>query len=184
MECYRCENPDCGWAMESEPDVCPRCGGTFFQRVDEEEMTGGDWVALGGQAVDEGRRTDALACYQRAAAMGDVLGLTNLGWCLETGMGVEADPRQAVVLYAQAASQEYIPALTNLGYCYVSGIGVDKDSAKALECFRKGAEQGYPRAQFLLGEMYRMGDGVDQNDAEAVKWYQSAAWLGYPSAQT
>src|SRR5699024_5334823 len=112
-------------------------GGTFFQRVDEEEMTAGDWVSLGGQAVEENRDTDALACYQRAAALGDPNGLTNLGWCLEAGVGVEADPRQAVVLYAQAAAQDYVPALTNLGFCYTYGIGVERDAAKALECYQK-----------------------------------------------
>ena len=101
--------------------------------------------------------------------MGDVQGLTNLGWCFEAGVGVEADPKQAVVLYAQAAAREYVPALTNLGYCYTYGIGVEKDLAKALECFRKGAEQGFPRAQFLLAEAYRQGEGVEQSDVEAVK---------------
>ena len=178
MDYYRCENPDCGFVAEQEePDVCPRCGGTFFVALNEEEMTAGDWVSMGNRAVDEKRETDALACYQRAAALGDPLGLTNLGWCLEAGIGVEADPKQAVLLYAQAASQEYMPALTNLGYCYTYGIGVETDEAKALECFQKGAEQGFPRAQFLLGEAFRRGAGTEADDAEAAKWYQSAAWL-------
>ena len=184
MEYYRCENPDCGYLAEQEPDACPCCGGVFFLRVDEEDLAGSDWVQLGNRAVDEERGTDALACYQRAAAMDDVLGLTNLGWCLEAGVGVEADPRQAVVLYAQAASREYMPALTNLGYCYAHGVGVERDLSRALECFRKGAENGFPRAQFLLGEAYSRGAGVEQDDREAVRWYQSAAWLGYPAAQT
>ena len=55
-------------------------------------MTASDWVSLGNQAVDDKRETDALACYQRAAALGDPLGLTNLGWCLEAGIGVSAEP--------------------------------------------------------------------------------------------
>ena len=100
MDYYRCENPDCGYIAEEEPDICPQCGGTFFIPLVEEDLTGGDWVNLGNRAVQEERDTDALACYQRAAAMGDMLGLTNLGWCLEEGIGVAADPRQAVVLYA------------------------------------------------------------------------------------
>lgn len=144
MDFYRCENPDCGLVAEEEPDVCPRCGGTFFTGVAEEEMTASDWVSLGNQAVDEKRETDALAAYQRAAAMNDPLGLTNLGWCLEAGVGVPADPRQAVMLYAQAAEREYMPALTNLGYCYTYGIGVETDYGKALKCFQRGAEQGFP----------------------------------------
>jgi len=104
MNYYRCENPDCGFLAEEEPDVCPQCGGTFFLSVDEEELTGPDWVQLGNRAVDEERPTDALACYQQAAALDDMLGVTNLGWCLEAGIGVPADPRQAVVLSAQAAA--------------------------------------------------------------------------------
>ena len=83
MNYYRCENPDCGFLAEEEPDVCPQCGGTFFLSVDEEELTGPDWVQLGNRAVDEERPTDALACYQQAAALDDMLGVTNLGWCLE-----------------------------------------------------------------------------------------------------
>ena len=43
MNYYRCENPDCGFLAEEEPDVCPQCGGTFFLSVDEEELTGPDW---------------------------------------------------------------------------------------------------------------------------------------------
>lgn len=152
MEYYRCENPDCGFVAENqEPDVCPRCGETFFLSVPEEELTASDWVTLGNQAVEEKRGSEALAFYQQAAARGDALGLTNLGWCLEAGIGVEADPAQAVLLYAQAAAMNYMPALTNLGYCYTYGIGVKQDEAKALECFQKGAQQGFPRAQFLLG---------------------------------
>lgn len=135
MNYYRCENPDCGFLAEEEPDVCPQCGGTFFLSVDEEELTGPDWVQLGNRAVDEERPTDALACYQQAAALDDMLGVTNLGWCLEAGIGVPADPRQAVVLYAQAAARDYMPALTNLGYCYAHGIGVARDDSKAVECF-------------------------------------------------
>ena len=98
MDYYRCENPDCGYMAEQEPDVCPRCGGTFFLSVPEEELTGSDWVQLGNRAVDEDRGSEALACYQRAAALDDLLGLTNLAWCLESGTGVPADPTQAVVL--------------------------------------------------------------------------------------
>ena len=97
MEYYRCENPDCGFVAEAEPDFCPRCGGTFFNAVTEEELTAANWVSLGNDAVDDARGTDALACYPRAVAMDDPLGLTNLAWCFEAGGGVPADPRQAVL---------------------------------------------------------------------------------------
>ena len=81
MDFYRCENPDCGYVAEEEPDICPSCGGTFFTPLLEEDLTAGDWVRLGSQAVDQGRETDALACYQRAAAMDDphFIGIGEIG---------------------------------------------------------------------------------------------------------
>lgn len=29
MNYYRCENPDCGFLAEEEPDVCPSAGAPF-----------------------------------------------------------------------------------------------------------------------------------------------------------
>ena len=52
MNYYRCENPDCGFLAEEEPDVCPQCGGTFFLSVEEEDLTVPDWLQVGKRAVD------------------------------------------------------------------------------------------------------------------------------------
>lgn len=77
-----------GFWQQVKPDDLPPVQGAPFLSVDEEELTGPDWVQLGNRAVDEERPTDALACYQQAAALDDMLGVTNLGWCLEAGIGV------------------------------------------------------------------------------------------------
>ena len=74
MEYYRCENPNCRFVAEEEPDVCPLCGGAFFLTLTEEELSAADWVMMGNLATDQKRHLDALACYQRAAAMGDTMG--------------------------------------------------------------------------------------------------------------
>ena len=65
MDYYRCENAQCGFVAQEEPEVCPQCGGRFFFPLPEEELTAANWNSLGAQAVDEGRDVDALACYQR-----------------------------------------------------------------------------------------------------------------------
>lgn len=186
MNYYRCENPDCGFLAEEEPDVCPQCGGTFFLSVDEEELTGPDWVQLGNRAVDEERPTDALACYQQAAALDDMLGVTNLGWCLEAGIGVPADPRQAVVLYAQAAARDYMPALTNLGYCYAHGIGVARDDSKAVECFRKGAENGFSQGPVPAGGgiFPRPGSGAERRGGRPLVSVRRVAGLSRGADRT
>ena len=79
MKYYRCDNPDCGFLTEEEPDVCPRCGGTFFQPVDEEEFTGSDWVQMGNRAVDEDRDTDALGVLPAGRRHGRCAGIDESG---------------------------------------------------------------------------------------------------------
>ena len=162
MNYYRCENPDCGFLAEEEPDVCPQCGGTFFLSVDEEELTGPDWVQLGNRAVDEERPTDALACYQQAAALDDMLGVTNLGWCLEAGIGVPADPRQAVVLYAQAAERGRKTAFPGPSSCWGGifprpGSGAERRGGRPLVSVRRvaGLSRGADRTGALPGVRHR-----------------------------
>ena len=52
MDYYRCENPDCGFVAEEEPDICPRCGGTFFTARTEDVRPGYVWVCMVYQAVE------------------------------------------------------------------------------------------------------------------------------------
>ena len=59
MDYYRCENPNCGFLAGEEPDVCPRCGGTFFTPLLEEDLTGGDSLASNIQLVYNNARLAA-----------------------------------------------------------------------------------------------------------------------------
>ena len=99
---YRCTNPDCPCVIEQEtrPACCPECGRTMAP-VEEEALDGQQWVALGSFWAERGESggARALTCFRRAAALGNVPGISNLGWCMENGVGTEADPRQAVWLY-------------------------------------------------------------------------------------
>ena len=152
---YKCTNPSCGNLGEGDglPASCPECGSPV-KEIREEEMSGRDWSQLGGfWTRRRNNEKRILACYRRAAAMGDVWGICNLGWCMEAGIGTEADPKQAVWLYEQAAETGYVPALCNLGVCYQEGIGIPRDEGRAIELLTDAAEYGYPRAQMILASL-------------------------------
>ena len=92
--------------------------------MEEQELDGRQWAALGiywaERPEQNGART--LECFRHAAALGNPSGISNLGWCMESGVGTEADPRQAVWLYRQAADpfggREGVS-----GYCHLcSGV--------------------------------------------------------------
>ena len=182
---YKCTNPSCGNLREGDglPASCPECGSPV-KEIREEEMSGRDWSQLGGfWTRRRNNEKRILACYRRAAAMGDVWGICNLGWCMEAGIGTEADPKQAVWLYEQAAETGYVPALCNLGVCYQEGIGVPRDEGRAIELLTDAAEYGYPRAQMILASCYEEGDGVEKDEAAAFQLMEAAAWLGHPDAE-
>ena len=122
---YKCTNPSCGCLTEEEapPALCPECGSSM-REIREEEMTGRDWAALGGYWTGLRKNEKRiLYCYRMAAAKGNAWGICNLGWCMEAGVGIDADPKQAVWLYEQAAQAGYIPALCNLAACLQEGVG-------------------------------------------------------------
>ena len=164
---YKCTNPSCGNLGEGDglPASCPECGSPV-KEIREEEMSGRDWSQLGGfwtRRRDNEKRI--LACYRRAAAMGDVWGICNLGWCMEAGIGTEADPKQAVWLYEQAAETGYVPALCNLGVCYQEGIGVPRDEGRAIELLTdERFADGHNR-------FMNRGELIDAMDEETFRLY-------------
>ena len=123
---YHCTDPDCTCVVEQaeRPECCPQCGKTM-EAIREDALTGQQWTVLGtwwieGPVRDEAR---AYACFRQAAGKGEPCGISDLGWCLENGIGAAADPRMAAWLYEEAAELDYVPAMCNFGWCLQNGVG-------------------------------------------------------------
>lgn len=106
-----------------------------------------------------------------------------LARCMRSGVGLPADPVQAVWWFVAAAEQGHAAAQFELGHCYAHGVGVSADARDAFRWYRAAAEQGYAPAQRQLGTFYARGAGVMLNAEEAVRWYRSAAEQGDAPAQ-
>lgn len=156
---FRCSDQGCGYFGEGPrlPEFCPRCGKRMLQAA-EGEMTGDDWSALGVFWISrpDGKER-GLACFRRSAGMGSGWGTCNLGICMEQGLGVEADPRQAFWLYQQAVEMGSLSAVCNLGVCYEQGIGTTSDQKKAVELFRRAAEHGSSRGRGCWPAVWNRG---------------------------
>ena len=56
MEIHHCENPVCRFVTRhAVPDMCPLCGGAFFQPSDGSDLVAADWVTLGIESKTDGR---------------------------------------------------------------------------------------------------------------------------------
>ena len=157
---YGCTNEECRWFGEGDtlPQACPHCGQALEER-DEKDLTGDEWCRLGlfWTEAEPPQEEKALACFRRSAGLGSGWGTCNLGLCMEQGIGIEADPRQAVWLYKQAVEMGSVAALCNLGVCVEQGIGIAEDPAAAAALYLAAAEHGSARGQRLLAHCYEEG---------------------------
>lgn len=135
------------------------------------------------QLDSEEKYEESFKLRMKAADMGNVISINNIGCHYEHGNGVEQNYTEAAKWYQKAAEQGNAGSQNNLANCYYYGNGVNQDYAEAAKWYRKAAEQGYAFAQDDLGDCYYNGEGVEQNYAEAAKWYRKAAEQGDADAQ-
>ena len=125
----------------------------------------------------------AARLYQRAAELGDVLAMYNLGVFYSSGEGVKLDKKKAVKYYRMAVDRGFANAQYNLGVCFERGTGVAQDYAEAIRFYKLAADQGHTKAECNMGLMYATGRGVARDLAEAIRWFERAAAKGYETAK-
>lgn len=121
--------------------------------------------------------------FKYSADRGHAQALLKLGECHEYGIGIEADPVEAVRLYKISADNGCIEACVRLGDCYRTGKGVDQNANKAFKMYRTAADRNDPGGINGLGLCYEQGIGVDESQADALECYSNAAELGCAEAQ-
>ncbi|MEQ1837093.1 MAG: tetratricopeptide repeat-containing serine protease family protein [Candidatus Nitrotoga sp.] len=80
--------------------------------------------------------------YQKAAAQGNALAQTELGFMYRLGLGVAKDAAKAVEWYQKAAAQGNAFTQSILGGMYYNGEGVSRDFVRAYVWFNLAAAQG------------------------------------------
>jgi TPR repeat protein len=133
-----------------------------------------------GYALEAGKQYESAAkIYDRAATLGSVGALENLGALYANGQGVPKDIPHAMILFRKAADQGRVNSELNLGKMYDE----TKDFAQAAIWYRKAAEHGDTEAANNLGSLYYNGLGVPENNQEAIFWFKKAAAAGNAMAQ-
>ncbi len=125
----------------------------------------------------------ACELFRRVALKGYAGSQYRLGYCYETGRGVDQSFSTANGWYEKAANQGHLDAQYKLGHSYRVGRGVPIDLAAALQWYKKAAENGDREALHNIGWMYATGQGVKASAEEAYRWFLEAAKRGETGAQ-
>ena len=188
----------CSEKLRSERSPCPLCR-TPIPKSNEEalamlrqnkanknpaairELAG--YIAKGRLGLTPSQKK-AARLYQRAADLGDVQAMYNLGCAYLKGDGVKVDTGKTVKYFRMAADRGNARAQHNLGNLFYDGIGVDRDFAESYRYYKLAAEQGLARAEYNAGYMHAKGDGVAQDTTKAIFWYERAEAQGNEKARS
>lgn len=170
-------------------------------------------VSLGTILEGEGKRDEAVAWYDKAAAKGHVGAMRRLGAALlatgdaadtvkgETWLRAAAarndreafirlaehvdgrDPFEASSWWQKAAEAGDPKAQRVLAGRLRAGRGLPADIDQARGWLIKAAGNGDVAAQFELSVVYAVGQGVERDMATAVKWSEAAAARGHNIAR-
>lgn len=117
---------------------------------------------------------------QLAADQGNARGQFLIGWQLDKGEGMQADPARGATWYRKAADQGDGEAAAALGKLYEDAHGVREDWVEAAKWYKRAAELGDPMGTFLYGRAFQCGIGVAQHRGWAIEWFWRAEARGHP----
>ena len=101
-----------------------------------------------------------------------------LGWCCETGYGVEKSIEKAKNLYVGAAKREEPWAQVSLGDFYLKGFGFEKNLSEAAYWFKRSAINGNQDGMCYWAQCLERGEGVKKDSTESLLWYRKSAEKG------
>lgn len=121
----------------------------------------------------------ALDLWRCACELGNPRATFNLAVCLQDGIGVSRDPKEALKLYERLAEQSYYVGLKMAGFCRHVGIGCRADRVLALRWYFDIAKAG-GKKRFAddLVRCLRNTDHKTVLEQEAIAWIKEAARVG------
>lgn len=133
------------------------------------------WMYEYGRGVNQDD-VQAAIWHERAARLGDIDSLAELGWLTEQGRGVPKNEEAAAQLYAMAVGNGNAQAMNALGWFYIAGKGgLAKDYETARRLFESASVLGWARADGNLGYLYENGLGVTKNLSTAMTRFRMSA---------
>ncbi|CAI7873404.1 unnamed protein product [Closterium sp. NIES-54] len=101
--------------------------------------------------------------------------MLTLGEMLTHGVGVKANPTEAMAWFNKAYARGHVSALNGVGYLHAKGLGVPQDYHKAVQNFLTAARKTRDvDALYNLGMSHLRGQGVRRNPNKALQFLQQA----------
>lgn len=116
----------------------------------------------------------AFALYKKAAELGNLEAMCDLGYMYLVGQGVAIDKAQSSYWYKKSADLGYVHSMRDIGQNYLHGDGVDKDAENAVRYFAFASQNNYSHGTMDLAYCYLNGFGVQKDMAKVKELFRLA----------
>lgn len=139
------------------------------------------------KAEDAEDAETALEYFKKAAELGHIKSMTQVGCFYYHGEDVEQDYKEALHWFKRAEEKNEPEALFHLGNMFLKGEGVEASEKQAFSNFKTAVEVSRGKTDYedvcrvclwYLGNMYRVGDGTDVDETKAFECMRESAKLG------
>lgn len=113
----------------------------------------------------------AFTLYSKAAELGNLEAMCDLGYMYLVGQGVGMDKEKSSYWYKKSADLGYVHSMRDVGQNYLHGYGVKENAELAAEYFRLASENNYSHGTTDLAYCYLKGVGVHKDLAKAEELY-------------
>lgn len=148
----------------------------YYYVKGHENGSGDASFVLGSLLVSEGQYSSAVEYYYTGATRGNLESSLAFAACLQNGIGIEPDPRQAYQIYENLVNNTHdARAYTQLGAACLSGIGCPEDEVLGRAYLDTAANMGNVIAMYNLGICHLNGYGCRIDTTTAIYWLEQAA---------
>ncbi|MDB5555913.1 MAG: caspase domain protein [Rhizobium sp.] len=182
---------DC-YLLAAEPQSLTGFPGVYLTKIDakraltacaqavNENPQDGMLVNLLGRAHEADRNyAEARRNYRKAADLGNLYALTNLGWFSVYGLDGPVNVEEGRKAFEKGAISGNHAAQASLAFLYRDGYGgTEQNNAEAISWYEKSAAQGNATALGNLGWFYREGVGVEKDFQKSLDYYRRGADAG------
>lgn len=122
------------------------------------------------ELIEQQKYNEAIPILKQAAELGSAESQYNLGYCYQSGVGVDQNLEKAIEWYLKSAEQGFNDALYKMMMAYGNGSGVEQNMERAFSYALKCAENNDATCMFNVINCYKQGMGTEKDSEKMLEW--------------
>lgn len=134
---------------------------------------------LSKELLSKNEYQKALPVLRKSAELGNAETQYNLGYFLQSGVGISKDEKEAFEWYKKSSDNGFNDGHYAMMMAYGNGIGTEVNSEKAFEYAMKCANNNDATCMWNIVNCYKQGLGTQKDTVKMLFWAHKLAFLNH-----